>query len=176
MSFLLFPMTETLKMLMTTLFENINQDQALVYVVIRSFILFSVGIIVIRYGNRRYNLSAAFDYLSLVILGGLISRGINGSATLVSTLVAVFSLIVFHRLIATITYYSITCEKIFKGKSHLIIKNGELQHKNLHQYHITENDLLIEMHRQLHIDDLREIDAAYLEGTGRITFIYNKNN
>ncbi|WED43077.1 YetF domain-containing protein [Legionella cardiaca] len=154
--------------------SNLNSDPALIYVVARSFLLFIVSIILIRYGNRRYSLNTAFDYLLLVILGGLISRGINGSSSLLTTVTASMSLVFFHRGIAILTYRFKKLEPLFKGEARLIIEEGEFLKKKLQQYHLTENDVLAEMRTQLHTTDIKKIAAAYLEATGRISFICQK--
>ncbi|KTD07557.1 DUF421 domain-containing protein [Legionella jamestowniensis] len=154
---------------------NINANQALVYVVIRSFLLFGFSIILIRYGNRRYNLNTASDYLLLVIFGGLISRGINGQASLMSTLIAVSSLVIFHRVIAVITYRSPHLESFIKGHARLIVKDGQFLLSQLQKYHLTQSDILTEMRVQLNEKDIQLVSAAYLEPTGRISFIRKKN-
>ncbi|WP_242604067.1 DUF421 domain-containing protein [Legionella jordanis] len=138
---------------------------------LRSLLLFALSVILIRYGNRRFNLSTGFDYLLLVILGSVISRGINGSATLLSSAVATVSLVVFHRLIAVATFYFKNIECFFKGESHLIIKDGKILFHQLRKYHITEADLFSSMRSTIHSDDPREIAFAYLEGTGKISFV-----
>ncbi|ASQ44779.1 DUF421 domain-containing protein [Legionella clemsonensis] len=150
---------------------DINTNQALLYVVIRSLLLFSVSIFLIRYGNRRYNLNTASDYLLLVIFGGLISRGINGPASLMSTLIAVISLVIFHRAIAMITYRFPYLESFIKGHARLIVKDGQLLWPQLQKYHLTQNDILAEMRVQLNVDDIKMVSSAYLEPTGRISFI-----
>lgn len=84
-------------MSLTKILININDSADFLYVLIRSIILFSVSVLILRCGNRRYNLGTTFDYLSLVILGSLIGRGVNGA--LLSTLCAIITLILFHRIL-----------------------------------------------------------------------------
>lgn len=59
----------------------INENQNLVYVFIRAVLLLVIGTLLIRFGDRRFKLNNSFDLLIIVISGGLISRGINGSTT-----------------------------------------------------------------------------------------------
>lgn len=150
---------------------NLNSHPDLIYVLLRSLVLFFIGIIILRFGNRRYNLNTPFDYLFIIINGGLISRGINGSATLISTLVALITLIICHRLIAIVTCHFELWERFFMGTPRLLIKDGKFLDHNLIQFHLTKNDLLAEMRHQVQIDDLSEIKAAYLEGRGFLTFV-----
>ncbi|KTD15976.1 Protein of uncharacterised function (DUF421) [Legionella lansingensis] len=152
-------------------FANINNNQDIIYVIIRSFLLFSLSIILIRFGNRRYHLHTAFDYLLLVILGGLLSRGINGNASFISTVVAAASLVIFHRWIAIITFHFRSLDYLLKGKARLIIKDGEILTSQLKKYHLTKADILTEMRTKMNTDDPKKIAAAYLEATGTISFI-----
>ncbi|KTC71724.1 hypothetical protein Lbir_1579 [Legionella birminghamensis] len=151
--------------------EHINEDQAYLYMIIRATILFLISTIILRYGNRRFNLQTSFDYLLLIILGGLISRGINGSANLLSTLVATFSLIILHRIIAMLTLRFETCEHILKGRCYLLLNDGKFQEKTMNKLHITENDVIAEMRRQLNTEDFSKVSKAYLERTGSISFV-----
>lgn len=151
--------------------EHINEDQAYLYMIIRAAILFLISTIILRYGNRRFNLQTSFDYLLLIILGGLISRGINGSATLMSTLVATFSLMLLHRIIAMLTLNFEVCEHVLKGRCYLLFNQGEFQTDTMNRLHITQNDLIAEMRRQLNTEDFASIEKAYLERTGSISFV-----
>ncbi|KTC99977.1 DUF421 domain-containing protein [Legionella erythra] len=153
------------------LMDNLNTNPAFIYVIGRSTILFLLGILIIRYGNRRYSLRTTFDYLLIIILGGLISRGIHGSPSLLSTVTALLTLIFLHRLIAVVTCYSKNLERFFKGRPRVLIEQGELCDKELRRTHITTEDLLSELRSQLHCDDFKQIKRAYLEGGGRITFV-----
>ncbi|MDX1836540.1 DUF421 domain-containing protein [Legionella taurinensis] len=158
-------------MTVAQLMGNLNTNPAFIYVIGRTIILFLSGILIIRYGNRRYSLRTTFDYLLIIILGGIISRGINGSPALLSTVTALFTLILLHRLIAVVTCHSTNLERFFKGRPRLLIEQGQLCERELQRMHITREDLLSELRSQLHSDDLNQIKRAYLEGGGRITFV-----
>ncbi|KTD50169.1 hypothetical protein Lqui_1494 [Legionella quinlivanii] len=151
--------------------EHLNEDQAYLYMIIRAVLLFLISTIALRYGNRRFNLQTSFDYLLLIILGGLISRGINGSATLLSTLIATFTLMLLHRIIAMLTLNFETCEHVLKGRCYLLFDQGEFLMDTMNRLHITENDLIAEMRRQLNTENFASIEKAYLERTGSISFV-----
>lgn len=151
--------------------HSINSNPGLFYVFLRSTILLITGALFLRFGNHRFQLNTPLDFLLVVILGGLISRGINGSASLASTFVALFSLVLMHKLLSKISFMSHQFEKIFKGTAHLLIKNGVLQQKNLKLLNITEYDLMEQMRQQIQCASFKEIRTAYLERTGNISFI-----
>lgn len=152
---------------------NINHHPGLLYIVLRALILFLVSSLLIRYGSRRYHLKTAFDFLLIIILGGLVSRGINGTASLISTVTAVISVVIIHKCIATLTFRFKSMELFFKGSASLIIEDGVIIMKELKKYHLTEMDLFREMRTQINSDDLQKIKRAYLENNGKCSFITN---
>ncbi|MCE0724881.1 MULTISPECIES: DUF421 domain-containing protein [Legionella] len=149
----------------------INEDQNLVYVFIRAVLLLVIGTLLIRFGNRRFRLNNSFDLLIIVISGGLISRGINGPATLISTIIGLIALVATHKILAICTRKSLTFERIFKGKRYLLVKNGILQKKVLQSLNITQKDIEEQMRQQIHTSSLDKVLFAYLERTGHISFI-----
>lgn len=152
--------------------NQLNNGSNYEFIIMRCVLLFLISIILIRYGNRRYQLNTAFDYLFLIILGSLISRGINGTATLASTLISAISLVVTHKLIAILTCHFSFLEPFFKGQSNLIVKNGKILHQQLKRFHLTERDIYMQMRSQLHMEKLDQIREAYLESNGLISFVY----
>ncbi|KTD39893.1 DUF421 domain-containing protein [Legionella parisiensis] len=151
--------------------DLINEDQNLVYVFIRAILLLVIGTLLIRFGDRRFKLNNSFDLLIIVIFGGLISRGINGPATLLSTIIGLIALILTHKILAICTRKSLLFEHLFKGKRYLLIKNGHLQKSVLRNLNITQKDIEEQMRQQINTSSLDNVLFAYLERTGHISFI-----
>lgn len=154
--------------------DKINTDQHIVYTVIRTIITYVYAVILIRIGNKRYQLRTPIDYILIVILGAVLGRTIYGGASLLSTLVASFVLVLLHWIFAVICFQSQRMGRIFKGTSVFIIKDNQLNWKTMKKYQITEHDLLEECRQQLNVNDLRLIKEAILERTGKISFILKK--
>ncbi|WP_454785034.1 DUF421 domain-containing protein [Legionella sp. WA2024007413] len=150
---------------------SINQDHDLIYIFIRAILLLVFCTLIIRFGNRRFKLNNSFDLLAIVISGGIISRGITGSATLVSTLVGVAGIAVVHKTLAILCRKYALLEHFFKGKRYLLIKDGVLQHKTLNQLNITKKDVTEQMRQQINRSSYKNVSAAYLERTGHISFV-----
>ncbi|KTD74581.1 DUF421 domain-containing protein [Legionella tucsonensis] len=149
----------------------INENQNLVYVFIRAVLLLVIGTLLIRFGDRRFKLNNSFDLLIIVISGGLISRGINGSTTFFSTIIGLAGLIVTHKILAICTRKSLTFESLFKGKRYLLIKNGILQTNVLQSLNITKSDIKEQMRQQINTSSFDKVLYSYLERTGHISFI-----
>src|SRR3954453_4899134 len=79
------------------------------HIVLRALIVFMVALIVVRVGAKRFlGRKTAFDYILAFILGSMLSRGINGSAPFLQTMVGGLALVLFHRLLAWLSFRSHT--------------------------------------------------------------------
>lgn len=154
----------------------INQDHNLIYIFIRGILLFVLCTLLLRFGNHRFKLNNSFDLVIVVILGGLISRGITGSATLIATLVALISLILMHKTLAIFCRKYSSFENLFKGNRFLLIKDGILQKNTLRKLNITEKDILEQLRQQLNISSYEKVKTSYLERTGHISFVVEKSS
>lgn len=152
-------------------FYAINHDQGLIYIFLRAVLLLIFCTLLLRFGNRRFSLNNSFDLIAMVIFGGLISRGINGSASLISTLVALIGIIATHKTIAVLSCRFHWIEYLFKGQTYLLIKDGVLQKQTLKKLNITEDDLKEQMRPQVNRGSYARVTEAYLERTGNISFV-----
>ncbi|GEO02839.1 hypothetical protein AAE02nite_05030 [Adhaeribacter aerolatus] len=141
---------------------------------IRGIIIFSFTLLLIRFGdNRIFGKSAAFDIALGVILGSVLSRGITGNAPFVPVLVSSFVLVFMHRFLAHLACRS-SIGNFIKGKSYQLIKNGELLHDQMNHNRITQKDLEEAMRENGKINNLKEVEAAFLERNGNISIINKK--
>ncbi|STX51402.1 Protein of uncharacterised function (DUF421) [Legionella busanensis] len=153
----------------------LNESHDLIYIFLRAILLFLFSVIFFRFGNHRYNLNTVMDTLLIITLGSLIGRGINGPATLMSTLVATITLVILHKLLAKLTFCFPQIESLFKGKAHLLIENGKVCESSLACYNITYSDLEGAIREQLNTDDIKCVKYGFLERSGKITFIKYEN-
>src|SRR5947209_20524511 len=92
---------------------------------LRGFIIFVVGLALVRIGDRRsLSEKTAFDAIFIVLLGSMLSRAINGSAPLLLTIGAAIVLMFIHRICAYIAYRSHSFGKLIKGEDITIIRDG----------------------------------------------------
>lgn len=141
-------------------------------VVIRAFIVYVATIIMIRIGERRVlGKNTAFDVILGVVLGSSLSRAINGSASLMPTIVAGFMLIGLHWIFAALSYQFSWFGKLVKGRPLLLIKDGERNETNLARAHITRRDLEEASRRSAELSDPEQADEVHLERSGEISFV-----
>lgn len=109
----------------------------------RATIIYLVALIMVRtVGNRRFiGKYAAFDVILSIILGSTLSRAINGTSAFFETIFAGFVLVGIHWLISSIAFHFTQFESPIKGRSRILIKNGQLCQKTMQACHITKDDL-----------------------------------
>jgi len=138
-------------------------------VVARCLIVYVAGLLVIRVGKSRM-LSRAWplDVILAFILGSLLSRGINGSASLSGTVVAVVTLVALHSALTALACRFHWLGDAIKGKQHQLILNGEIIHENLLRSHISERDLIEELRLNANVEKPEQVQAAYKERSGEV--------
>ncbi len=93
------------------------------------------------------------DVVVLMVLGSLLSRGINGSASLASTMIASAVLVACHWLLtwATVRYHAIG--SLAKGYARVLVADGKVDEEALRKSHISRADLEEGMRLNGNIED-----------------------
>jgi uncharacterized membrane protein YcaP (DUF421 family) len=139
---------------------------------LRGIIVFIFTLVMVRISARRsLARRTVFDSVFLVILASVLARAINGSAELLPTIGGGFAMVAFHRLLAWIAFYSHGFGNLIKGADEILIRDGELVHRELRNHHITRHDLEEDLRLALHAEDIARIRSARLERSGDISFI-----
>ena len=148
------------------------QTLTFIQISIRGIIVFIFTLAMVRLSARRsLARRTVFDSVFLVILASVLARAINGSSDLLPTIGGGFAMVVFHRLLAWIAFYSHTFGNLIKGTDEVLIHEGELVYRQMRNNHITKHDLEEDLRLEMHIDDLTRIRRAQLERSGDISFI-----
>ena len=139
---------------------------------VRAFSMFFIMLVLIRLaGMRTFAKKSSFDNILVIMLGAILARGVVGASPYWSTVAAAGVMVVLHRLIAYLAVKSRIIEKWVKGTYIKLYQNGHLIGNNLEKTGMSENDL----HESLRLETkkltLSEIDTAFMETNGRISFI-----
>lgn len=142
---------------------------------LRAAIVYVAALIMVRIvGDRRFiGKYAAIDVILSIIFGSTLSRGINGTSAFFETLFAGFVLILMHWLFSTLAYHFPSFETQIKGRSRVLIKDGQIRPQAMKSCHITEKDLLSTLRLQQGIDRLDSVEGACLERNGDISFSFS---
>lgn len=148
--------------------EHMNTWQMM----IRAIVVFFTALALIRIaGIRALGKQSAFDQLAILIIGSILGRAVIAGTNFFGALTAVVLIVAIHRLLAWLTFRSKAMGKIFKGEPLLLIYHGRKQEDNMAKAHITDEDLEEALRDSLNSDRTSHIHNAYLERSGRITFI-----
>lgn len=134
-------------------------------------IIYLVALVITRTGKKRYlGRNTVFDLLLAFILGSVLSRAINGDATLVVTAVAGAVMVLMHFVMGEIAMRTKHFGTFVKGKPEAVMENGRIDEEAMRDHHLTRADLE-EAARQDGVLDLDQVDAAYFERNGRLSII-----
>jgi uncharacterized membrane protein YcaP (DUF421 family) len=138
--------------------------------------VFFAALAIIRIGNHRiFGKNTAFDIILGIIYGSVLSRAITGNAPFWPTLAAAFTLVMLHKALAAIAYRTrhtgFSFGNMIKGKPKVLVKDGEMQQEAMRSSSVTENDLQEALRSSGSVTDLKLIDQAYLERSGKISII-----
>ena len=148
--------------------KNINALQ----MSLRAFLVFLIAIVMLRIGNKRFmGKNTALDVMLGIVFGSTVSRAITGNAPFFPTLAASLALILMHWTLAAIAFRSDGFGQMVKGSNRLLVRDGEIQWKQMKSAHITEADLKEAMRNEGKAPEIKELKEAHLERNGDISII-----
>ena len=148
------------------------KDLTFVQISLRGIIVFLATMIMVRLGHKRsLARKTPFDAVLLVILASVLARAINGSSAFFATLGGGVVLVLLHRLLAYLAFYSHGFGILVKGKADVIVCDGECDFPVMRRNHVSTHDLDEDMRLSAHTDDLSSIRVARVERSGDISFI-----
>jgi uncharacterized membrane protein YcaP (DUF421 family) len=137
----------------------------------RAIALYLIGVFLVRFGkSRMLSRTTTLDVLIGFILGSLLSRGVTGHASMSGTIMAAFAIVAAHYVLTWATYHWHWLGNFVKGRSRLIVKDGQMLEDEMKKSHISEHDLMATM-RLGGLDDLGQVREAHKERNGEISLI-----
>lgn len=157
-----------IQQLIGTSAEDLNWYQ----MVIRSVIVYSAALILVRLSDKRFmGEHTAFDLILAIIFGSVISRAINSVAQVFETVLAGLVLVGLHYVMAAISFRSDRFGDFIKGNSRLLVKDGQIQWDAMGKSHISKQDLIGQLRAQASLDEVEKVERAYLERSGKVSVI-----
>ncbi|HLH55083.1 MAG TPA: YetF domain-containing protein [Verrucomicrobiae bacterium] len=153
-----------------------GRDLTVINVCLRAVIVFMVTLVMARVADKRFLAKlSAFDVILGFLLASMMARAVNGSSSFGPTLVGGFVLVFLHRLFGTFAFHWDWFGRLVKGDSRIVIEQGHINRKALEKLHISEKDLIEEMHLNGNVDGVEEVRKATLERNGQISVIKEKH-
>ncbi|MFW6076060.1 MAG: DUF421 domain-containing protein [Chloroflexota bacterium] len=139
---------------------------------VRGVICYTVALILIRVGDKRFlGQSTAFDVILGVVLGSIVSRAVTGNSAFFATLIAAGTLVALHWVMAFITFHSDRIGDLAKGTARLLVKDGEIRQDVASKSHISRKDLDQAIRINGGLPDISKIAEAHMERNGNISVI-----
>jgi uncharacterized membrane protein YcaP (DUF421 family) len=150
-------------------------DLNILQVCLRAVTIYLGGLLILRVGENRFlGKFTAFDIILGFILGGILSRAINGSAPVIPTLVATTLLVGLHFLLARTTFYSRRLGTLIKGDSELLVRDGQILWEGMRRKSLSRHELEQALRLHAHLDDLGRVQEARFERNGDISIVQKK--
>jgi uncharacterized membrane protein YcaP (DUF421 family) len=148
------------------------KDLSFLQTTCRAIVIFISALIAIRTGDKRsLARKTAFDVTLIVILGAILSRAINGSASFFPTLVASFVLVFIHRVFAWLGFRWHWFGSLLKGRPASLIEHGQLNRAAMRRHCVSQDDLEEDLRLSLNEEELAKVRSARLERSGDVSFI-----
>lgn len=139
---------------------------------LRAVVVYGFTLLLVRLGSKRFfGKATAFDVILGIMIGSVMSRGINGSAGLVATLAGGAVLVALHGLFAMVAYHTTWFGDIVKGKPILLVEDGRILPEGMRETSLSHRDLAEAMRLKGEDPDPSAIRRAYLERNGSISIL-----
>lgn len=141
-------------------------------ILLRVLLVYSVTLLFLRWAGKRTLAELTFfDFAIIIALGSAVGDGmIFDDVPLVHSFVVVAAVMLLERLVAMLTEKNKSLEAIIEGVATLVVDDGVVVTKNLHQETISRDELF-ERLRQHGIHQLGQVSVAYLETSGKVSVI-----
>ncbi len=152
---------------------NISSDSiSIEQMLARSFVVFFVGIALVRLGKKRFvSKMTAFDFILAIMIGSLLSRSITQEKYFLEILATSALLIFLHRFISYLSVQTSRSSQVMEGKVRLLIADGKINREALKQAYLTEQDLLQALRLNTNSADISKVLEGRMERNGDISFV-----
>jgi uncharacterized membrane protein YcaP (DUF421 family) len=125
-------------------------------------------------GKRAFGEMSPFDIVVLMLVGGALrSALVGGDTSLVGRFIAVATILAVDGLLAHLSARSAALNILVEGREVLIAMSGRLLSDVLRRHGVSHEAVQREL-REKDIEDVRDVDKAYLEANGRISVLKRK--
>lgn len=143
----------------------------LLYTALRASFVYVFLLIVVRLlGKREIGNTSAFDLIVALILGEVVDEIIYGDVTILQGVIAIVVTAIWHLVNSWASFKSEIIDKLTGAPPTIMVKNGQIQRKNLAKERLNEDELLSEL-RLMGVENVKEVKQATLEPNGKVSVI-----
>jgi uncharacterized membrane protein YcaP (DUF421 family) len=138
----------------------------------RAVFVFLVTLLLIRISGRRsFGMRSALDNIIVILLGAILSRTIVGASAFGPTVSAALVIVFMHRVFAWLGLRIKGFNRVIVGEKILLYEHGKLLHENMERALVSKKDLEASLRTTLQEQSLLNIECAYMECNGEISFV-----
>jgi uncharacterized membrane protein YcaP (DUF421 family) len=146
---------------------------SLAEMVVRGTIMYVGLFIILRLVLKRQSGGSSVTDILVIVL--IADAAQNGMAKEYKSVTEGLTIIGWNYLLNFLTFYFPLLEHLIQEKPLLLVKNGQLQRRNMRQELLTPGELMSEL-RQYEIESLNDVESAYMEPDGRISIVPVQKN
>jgi len=135
-----------------------------------TFVYFFLLLVVRVLGKREVGTTSAFDLIVALILGEVVDEIIYGDVTMLQGVIAILVVAIWHLVNSWASFKSEFIDKLTGASPTVMVRNGQIQRKNLARERLNEEELFSEL-RLMGVDDPEEVKQATLEPNGKISVL-----
>jgi uncharacterized membrane protein YcaP (DUF421 family) len=159
-----------------TLFGH-GKDLDALQVGMRAGVLFGIALVLIRVaGMRAFGRKSSFDSVITIMLGAVLSRPVVGASPFWPTVAGCAVLVILHRVLGIVTARSPWLERVVKGTSRIVYREGHDQTRQRVRSGISEADLDEVARRHALIADHTGVQEIVMESSGELSVVTHRNH
>jgi uncharacterized membrane protein YcaP (DUF421 family) len=136
---------------------------------LRVVIVFIYALILLRFaGMKTFGSRSPFDAVTSTVLGIVLAGMITGTSPFFPSMIGTATLVLFHRLVAWITYHSEAARMLTEGEAKTLYHDNHHNEKELRRNAITKNHLERALHEQ-EMEDYEKVKTIRIEPDGKLT-------
>lgn len=145
-------------------------------IIFRTAFMYFYTLLNVRLMDRRSTgLLSPFDIMVVVILGDVIGSPMYGDKPLFHAMIVITTIVFIEHMISRATVKNSALERVLNGKPILLIRQGVPQQAELIKQSISDDELasLLRLHG---IENIHEVELAFLEPNGSISVIKKRSS
>jgi uncharacterized membrane protein YcaP (DUF421 family) len=144
--------------------------------VLRGLVVYLFLILILRLtGKRQIGQMSPFDLVLLLVLSNAVQNSMHGGDnSLAAGLILAVTLVGLNWLTGLLTYKSKTAERLIEGSPQVLLHNGKIYEKSLHDAQLSRDELMSAL-RSEGFSNFGDVRAAILENDGSISVIPHHN-
>jgi uncharacterized membrane protein YcaP (DUF421 family) len=137
----------------------------------RAFLIYTGGMFLLRIQSQFMGINTPFNFMLHFILGSLLANAIVGEGPFFAITSMCLFIAFLNWFIAVLCFYFPQAERVFKGESETLVKDGKIVWSNMRKNLITKDELMESVHKHTQRTTLGHVKRAYFENSGEITVI-----